>query len=293
MCDNAPKTIPSEILCEIFQLLCSKPISLHVLDNSSCSGEFPWAVGQVCKRWREVFLSYPHLWTSLYLRHHSTDIVGVDRLHEMTRRTLLYLERSKQLRLTVTVRSCYTALIEYFPRTTWKLILSCSERWERADLVLYHEPAILDLLRCKMPIVKSLRLRAVLLYAPYFRLYNPFTSLTELDLLGSFGALTFTWSQLTKVKISLSDDQFIGIKMLETFLSRLQNVEELRVGQVDVWHMDDDRNQRSIRLASLRLLAVPIYPLEVTDTDRSAFVGTSLGGLVSNVSGARLFAYIC
>ena len=173
------ETIPSEILCEIFQLLCDKPISLHVLNNSSCFGEFPWAVGQVCRRWRDEFLSYPHLWTSLSLRHRFIDIIGVDHLQEISRRTLLYLGRSKQLPLTITVFSTYGGSIKDFPRTTWKLLLSCSERWERVDLALCHEPPLLDLFRCKMPIVKSLRLDTAFIHSPYFELYQPFTSIRK------------------------------------------------------------------------------------------------------------------
>ena len=260
------ETIPAEILCEIFHLLCDKPISLHILDNNSLFGEFPWAVGQVCKRWRDEFFSYPHLWTSLSLRYHSTK-VGVDCLHEMNRRTLLYLERSERLSLTITVYTTYSInseSTEIFPRTTWKHLLSCSERWERLDLELSHEPGpILDLLRYKMPTIKSLRLHAKSIDASNFEFYHPFTAaprLTELELLGWFGGLVFPWSQLTKVKISLTDGDPIDSIKLETILSQLQNVEELRVGKLDVWHRDDDRDQCSIRLASLRLLAVPIPP---------------------------------
>ena len=260
------ETIPSEILCEIFQFLCDEPISLHVLDNSSCFGEFPWAVGQVCKRWRDEFLSYPHLWTSLSLRHYPTDILGVDRLHEMSRRTLLYLERSERLPLTITV---HTASIETFPRTTWKLLLSCSGRWERANLTLSHETPLLDLLRCNLPIVKSLKLHAVLTYSSYLllMLYNPFTSaprLTEVDLLGRFVGLAFPWSQLTKVKISFLDHGVpLRCTMLEAILSQLQNVEEIRVGNVNVKNDLPDNRPFHVRLASLRLLAVPTYPFEI------------------------------
>jgi hypothetical protein len=256
------ETIPAEILCEIFHLLCDKPISLHILDNSSRFGEFPWAVGQVCKRWRDEFLSYPHLWTSLALRYHSTEL-SVDRLHEMRRRTLLYLERSEQLPLTITVYTTSES-IEIFPRMTWKLLLSCSERWERVDLELSHEAGpILDLLRCEMPIIKSLRLHAKSIYASNFESYQVFTAaprLTELELLGWFGELVFPWSQLTKVRISLTNGYPIDSIQLETIFSQLQNVEELRMGKVAVWHRDDDRDRRSIRLASLRLLAIPIHP---------------------------------
>ncbi|KAF8335114.1 hypothetical protein F5887DRAFT_624963, partial [Amanita rubescens] len=217
-----------------------------------------WAVGQVCRRWRDEFLSYPHLWTSLSLRCHFTDIVNVDRLHELSRRTLLYLERSKQLPLTITVDDRRSKSIENFPRTTWKLLLSCSKRWERVDLALCHEPPLLDLFRCKMPILKSLRLHEALIHSSYFELYHPFTSaprLVELDLRWS-ERWVFPWLQLTKVKIN----GYIRSRELGAILSQLQNVEELRVGQ-DVW--GHDRGKCPFRLTSLRLLAVQIYPPEI------------------------------
>ncbi|KAF8336229.1 hypothetical protein F5887DRAFT_1247670 [Amanita rubescens] len=254
MYDNAPETIPSEILCEIFQHLCYRPISLHVLDNSSRFDEFPWAVGQVCKHWRAIFLSCPHLWTSLFLRYHYTDIVDVDR---MSRRTRLCLERSEQLPLIITVRSSSVGSIEDFPRTTWKLLLSCSERWERADVALSDEPLLFDLLKCKMPILKSLTLRADPNFGFHF---IAMPRLTELDLFGWIVGCAFPWSQLTKLKIS---GEPAHIKTLE-ILSRLQNIEELRVGYVNTQDRNDDHYQCSIRLASLRLLAVQIYhPIEI------------------------------
>ena len=269
------ETIPSELLCEIFQLLCDKPISLHILENSSCFGEFPWAVGQVCKRWREVFLSYPHLWTSLSLRYHgySTE-VSVDGLHEMSRRTLLYLERSKQLPLTITVgTSKYDGTsnsMENFPRTTWRLLLSCSERWERADLALCCEPNFFDLLRCKMSIIKSLRFHVESIHEQDFEVYYPFITaaprLVELELLGWYEAWAFPWSQLTKVNISLTNGGFIFSTRLEKLFSQLPNVKELRMGKVDLFPRNDLRDKGSashIRIASLQLLAVPIYPVGI------------------------------
>ena len=257
--------------CEIFRFLCDKPISLHVLNNNSCFDEFPWAVGQVCKRWREVFLSYPRLWTSLSLRYHPTDIVDVDRLHEMSRRTLLYLERSKHLPLTITV--CTTCgetstSIEDFPRTTWKLLLSCSERWERADLSLSHEPPLLDLLGCEMPIVKSLKFQVIRINDSHFPLCHPFTiapRLVDLYILGWLRGWEFPWSQLTKVQIPMANRDIINNKTLETVLSQLKNVEELRTSSVYVWRTRDkpDRSSPPIRLPFLRLLSVSVYVHEM------------------------------
>jgi len=143
-------------------------------------------------------------------------------------------------------------------------LLSCSERWERADLILFrHEPLILDLFRCKMPIIKSLRLCA----DSEFDIYHPFNApplLTELDLLGCFRGWAFPWSQLTKLKLSLRHGETIEGEKLETILSQLQNVEEVHVYLQDPFalHMT---NEYSIRLASLRLLASQRYPLQILE----------------------------
>ena len=266
ICDR----ISFEILCEIFRLLCHKPISLHVLDNSSRFGQFPWAVGQVCKRWRAVFLSYPRLWTSLSLRYHPTDILGVDRLHEMSRRTLLYLERSNQLPLTITVYNSAheetSNSIESFPRTTWKLLLSCSGRWEKVYLVLCHEPPLLDLLRCEMPIVKSLKLHTHISYDSHFQFCHPFNTtaprLVKLHLSGWLEKWVFPWSQLTKVQMPVANSD-LHVERLEIVLSQLQNVEELRMSRVAVLSARPKSSSSPIRLPSLRVLAVSVYIHEI------------------------------
>ncbi|KAF8340943.1 hypothetical protein F5887DRAFT_1284229 [Amanita rubescens] len=270
MYDNvAVETIPSEILCEIFQHLCDSDnaISLHVLDNNPCSDEFPWAVGQVCKRWREIFLSCPRLWTSLFLQHCSNSDISEDYLREMSRRTLLYLERSKQLPLTITVHTLSFGDNDNFPRTTWKLLLSCSERWERVHLSLCHETSsLLDLLKCKMPIVESLWIWVERHGLADFQLCNPFTAapcLTELELPGWLGewVLKFPWSQLTKVKIPTTNfGDVIDNNNLETILSQLRNVEELRMDKMSIWRRNvRDWCSSPIRLPSLRFLSVPVY----------------------------------
>jgi len=116
-----------------------------------------------------------------------------------------------------------------------------------------------------MPIIKSLRLHDY--RASYFKLYHPFSAaprLTELILYGWFKGWVFPWSQLTKLKVSFTSfGDRIESEELETILSQLRNLEELHVDEVFVWHRNDDGDRRSIRLASLRLLAVRTYPLDI------------------------------
>ena len=136
-CDKMScETIPTEILCQIFLSLCKKPIAIHVLDNRSHFDVFPWAVGQVCRPWRETFLSYPSLWTSLSLKYIPDEDADLyPGFAEMNRRTTLYLERSRQLPLTIVIVAI-RKFSQQFPRAAWRSLLSCSNRWKGANLVL-------------------------------------------------------------------------------------------------------------------------------------------------------------
>ena len=128
----SPETrIPAEILSEIFHLLCDEPMALEELKNSSCFDDFPWAVGQVCWRWRTAFLSHPPLWTSLSLRNPFLN-PSAAYIAEMNRRSAIYLKRSGQLPLALTIGLSGDDVI-----AIWKLLLSCSNRWRKADIRLY------------------------------------------------------------------------------------------------------------------------------------------------------------
>jgi len=140
-----------ELLCEIFQILCDEPISLHISEDTSLFDKFPWAVGLVCQRWR---LSNPRLWTFFILDHLEDGTFSDRYIVEMNRRTVMHVERSSQLvPLTIMIEACQ-------PRrqSTWRILLSLMHRWKAAVLKL-HAPSTVDGLRkCrgKMPILESL-----------------------------------------------------------------------------------------------------------------------------------------
>ncbi|KAF8339254.1 hypothetical protein F5887DRAFT_476182 [Amanita rubescens] len=152
---------PVEILSEIFLFLRDKPIALHDLTNSVHFGEFPWAVGQVCSRWRSIFLSYPALWSSLSLYDHICwkPPPSVAYVAEMNRRTAFYLKRSKQHPLTITVQASNSIF-----STIWITLLSHSNRWQKVDLWIGSGPngwSVMDGLagrRGKIQILKSLKI---------------------------------------------------------------------------------------------------------------------------------------
>ena len=226
------KTLPIEILCKIFLLLCDKPIHLQILQNTWHVDEFPWAVGQVCRHWRGAFLSYPPLWTSLSLQNGDFSSTA---LAEINRRTATYLERSRQLPLTILVSMANSSNVN-FPNDTFRLLLACSNRWKSADLVLRRESVLHDLIGCfdKVPILKSLGISVYGLEAA--KHYNASVTiaphLTELNISDPGKTarwMSLPWSQLTKLSIEVSFVQFFAQNSrLETILSQLQNLEELR-----------------------------------------------------------------
>ncbi|KAF8344922.1 hypothetical protein F5887DRAFT_235734, partial [Amanita rubescens] len=225
-------TIPSDILCDIFHLLCDGPIALHDLRNESHFHEFPWAVGQVCRHWRGTFLSYTHLWTSFALKPGD---FGPAYCAEMNRRTTIYLKRSGQQPLTIDASTWCDSWSEIFPNAVWRMLLSCLKRWEKADLVLRRGAARNELLRRRghMSSLKSLRM--YISNSTALKHNNAFQvapHLTELDLSHRGFAATwqFPWAQLTKLRIKTCCDEFkdYGHKLWGV-LSQLDNIEELHI----------------------------------------------------------------
>ena len=227
-------TIPTEVLSDIFHLLCDAPIALHDLKNDSRFHEFPWAVGQVSRHWRGAFLSYAHLWTSFSLK---PGTFSTAHFAEMNRRATIYLERSGQHSLTIDV-SMPCSGPDKFPKTIWGMLLSCLKRWKKANLVLGYGSALDELLRCRgyMSSLESLTISVSDFLA--LKNYNTFEvapHLTELDLFHPRYAQKwqFPWAQLTKLNLRVSwaweqfDDHHSN--NLWGVLFQLKNIEELHI----------------------------------------------------------------
>ena len=261
-------TIPTEVLHDIFHLLCDEPIALHDLKNDPHFHDFPWAVGQVCRHWRRVFLSHTRLWTSFSLKPTSTFALkpGTFRTAhfvEMNRRAALYLERSGQQPLTIDVTMPCSGT-QAFPKNVWEMLLSFLKRWKKANLKLGGEAAlVLDgLLRCReyMLSLESLRVSIPHSLAPMQ--YNAFQiapRLTELDLVAHFecGRWQFPWSQLTKLKMSCKEFGDFYSNNMWGVLSQLENIEQLHV--ITTFHRIMPHSQLPIiRLPGLRLLEISL-----------------------------------
>ena len=225
-------TIPTEVLSDIFHLLCDAPIALHDLKNDSHFHEFPWAVGQVSRRWRGAFLYDTRLWTSFALE---PGTFSADYFVEMNRRVTIYLERSGQQPLTIDVAMPCSSP-KTFPKTIWEMLLSCLKRWKKADLILVYGGALDQLLRCKeyMSSLESLTmcipdLRAV----ENYNIFQVAPHLTELGLAhpGYTSKWQFPWAQLTKLNLEVFCEEFNDhySNNLWGVLFQLKNIEELHI----------------------------------------------------------------
>ncbi len=223
--------LPNETLCEIFQLLCDEPIALHILQNTSLFNKFPWAVGLVCKRWRAAFLSHPRLWTSLHLRDGT---FNDNYIAEMNRRTAVYVERSRQLPLTVVIRACHTMRSNDVPQTqsTWRILLSLSHRWRTVELIVGTSSLADDLRECKgrMPILQSLKISLHFDLEVGLDAFDSAPCLAQVKLMRwqrvDVGILPL--NQLKRFTIILEWNNLYRTRRLHSLLPALRNVEELR-----------------------------------------------------------------
>jgi hypothetical protein len=244
-------TIPTEILYDILHLLCDEPIALHDLKNESHFHEFPWAVGQVCRHWRGAFLSYTHLWTSFTLK---PGTFSAAYFAEMNRRATIYLERSGQRPLTI-VASMPCSGTEKFPKTVWKILLSCLKRWKKANLVLGNGAARDELLRCRGYMSSLESLAVSIPDDTSLKNYDAFQvgpQLTELDFAhpGYTAEWQFPWAQLTRLKI-VESNNLGGVRC------QLKNIEQLTIiaGLYNPWFPS---SLPMIRLPGLRRLEMTL-----------------------------------
>ncbi|KAM6492252.1 hypothetical protein JOM56_011976, partial [Amanita muscaria] len=156
---------PTEVLIEIFYLLCKNSINVCELNNSCCKENFPWAVGLVSRQWRTAFLSYPPIWASLTLSdiHYSKSsrIWNPESYaKEVNRRLALYLERSGRypLRLDICLWSVHT---NKFITMALEMLSACSHRWRTANFDLFLDRPLDSILPCKgkLPTLEWLEIR--------------------------------------------------------------------------------------------------------------------------------------
>jgi hypothetical protein len=221
-------TVPAEILCEVFQLL-HVPIHLGALDNNSgIAQDFPWAVGQVCRRWRDVFISHPPLWTSLALHWDFGRFTGAAYMAETNRRMAIYIGRSGELPLTISIHLSGTN--RPHPTETMKTLMSYSKRWKSLDICT-DAGSEMEFLECKgnLPNLTTLIIRGNVA-SNLSRIFEVTPRLTHLDVSGRIGQIAFPWAQLTRFRIFMCWEDYCryGNELWQVLL-QLQNVETLEL----------------------------------------------------------------
>ncbi|KAF8347987.1 hypothetical protein F5887DRAFT_674047 [Amanita rubescens] len=271
---NRTCEVPTEVLSRIFHFLCDDPINIAPQHNEY-DGDFPWAVGRVCRRWRSGFISYPPIWTSISFQDFFTRKGQSD---EAIRRLSIFLERSGALPLDITLGLCRDA-----SRPALRLILACSHRWRTAAIKISGEQLMDELTSCKgkMPILESLNFSALRLslerlresddYADDSRdidsdKYDVFEIMPQLKSVkfqyeNAFRRWVLPWSQLNKLDIIVTI-----LFDVPTILQELRNIEELLIN-VSAGGTEDSTLQDlrlfdgfSVRLERMRVLQVP-FPI--------------------------------
>ncbi|KAJ8084891.1 hypothetical protein PM082_003668 [Marasmius tenuissimus] len=144
--------LPIEVLATVFERCVDCDTAGSIFSQDS----MPWVLAKVCRRWRDVVLSTPSLWSTVRLYSRDTRVSQSNQLLMLQ----LWLERSQLLPL-----SCLAELRECTDIThgiaILDLLLAQSSRWINIDFdfgphaALYHRMASLDL---DMPLLTTLRI---------------------------------------------------------------------------------------------------------------------------------------
>ncbi|KAJ7765086.1 hypothetical protein DFH07DRAFT_1059018 [Mycena maculata] len=174
------QSLPTELLEEIFTFASPSPEELRGFTPH----EAPWSLTKVCRRWRTIAESLPTLWTTVALIDPSW------RYPLPLLRRQIKLSGNRPLRIHFhSARSfdCVTSLL--------RLLVQESSRWQLADLRIgYDEPFILNSVRGRVPLLRSLRIEPPLLND----FYACFASapLRHLTISNASPSLALPWSEL-------------------------------------------------------------------------------------------------
>ncbi|KAM6493867.1 hypothetical protein JOM56_010228 [Amanita muscaria] len=238
--------VPTEVLTEIFYLLCKESIFVCELNNSRCKENFPWAVGLVCRQWRTAFLSYPPIWGSLTLSDWYYDLPrksfpktrSESYAKEINRRLALYLERSGgyPLRLDIFLQSDPDGN-KAFTMMALGMLSACSHRWQTANFDLSCDWQLDSIAPCKgkLPTLEWLEIRVSLfrihLKRHFLGMFEIAPRLTHAFVgpwAKSHGWL-LPWTQLTELCLILDGNSIIENGDVPNLLPMLHNIKELRL----------------------------------------------------------------
>ncbi|KAM6493860.1 hypothetical protein JOM56_010221 [Amanita muscaria] len=268
--------IPTEILSEIFYLLCKKPIFVSELNNSHCKENFPWGVGLVSRQWRTAFLSYPPIWASLALSESFGDSNTRSESYaiEINRRLALYLERSGGSPLTLDI-SLWSDHNKSFTMMAMEMLSACAHRWRSVRFDLFCEWQADCLLPCKGNLPTLERLAIMILVASKHALdvFEVAPRLTH-AYIGPCGWM-LPYAQLTELLLVLDVFWNGGVRNL---LKMLHNVKKLCI------HSDSEvllLPSAPVPLNQLRVLEVP-HPVVLSWFETPSLCDLSLHSVENN-----------
>lgn len=134
------RRMPDDILTEIFLACIDEDVGhTWVVENEDSFDlrQAPWVLVQVCKRWREVTLSYPRLWSTIRLSLHDSD--GLNSGHFRVSLLVLLLQRSAMHPLSVSINSppaSHSSGNKPFLHPLLQVLLPTSSRWKSARFTI-------------------------------------------------------------------------------------------------------------------------------------------------------------
>lgn len=220
-------TLPNEIVSEIFiKALPEEPYRSPPDDASpSPSGpSCPLLLGQVCRRWRQIALSTPSLWTAL-------DLSLDDKLTNHKNQLCLlqtWLERSRACPLTISIYwdgSSPVGTHEFI-----EVLVPHSQRWEHMDFIIPFRDLLL--IKGDMPLLRELAIGFPDLgsdpapSSPPVQAFHSAPKLKTVIIPPTFypDIVPLPWAQITFLSVGAAFPH-----QLANIMHSLVNVEQLRV----------------------------------------------------------------
>ncbi|KAL0959230.1 hypothetical protein HGRIS_014506 [Hohenbuehelia grisea] len=191
---SAVRRLPPEILLLIFRLC--RP------SQDSQGWKYPWSLSMVCRKWRSVALSAPHMWSTIFIKPKNA---SSSRVVSYTR---ALIQRSAMAPLIVrfTIRNIHF--------TCLRMLLSVSQRWRKATIVFSGEDTYCRSfcsLRGRLPVLRELVLIGGStdeddIFRDYADVFWNAPSLESLSIVNlPLPVFRLPWHQLRRLDIQYSD----------------------------------------------------------------------------------------
>ena len=202
------RTLPTELLAEIFTLCLSE--NWH--DRRFDVRQAPLLLSNICKRWREIALSTPFLWSTLIFDSNKASPVALART---------WLARSATVPLYIKISQPFVDTCgQDWTINVLNLLVAETERWEHIDIwARYRINSHMLPFKNRLPALKSITV-AIPPEVSDNTIFSPFTEvplLRDLRIVqgrGSHPPLMFRvahppWSQLTCLSVIMPDCKFL------------------------------------------------------------------------------------